>query len=422
MTRRLLAICLIFAAVSVAWMILSGSIFFRTHNNDSNLKQHVQSLWGGAQQQLAPSASYSQPHNALTEAQENGKQIFKTVAAVEARTIPLTGSKIRVDLDLAHRQKGLLWYATYRVKFAGNYQFTNDTNVARDIRVQFPFPDRRAVYDNFVFRVNGKTWQAAPTSADGQVVGVITMAPGETVEIQTAYSSQGLDNWRYGFGQDVAEIKNFQLAMHTNFRDIDYPADGLAPINKQHNGKGWDLLWEYTHMLSGTQIGMVMPQKLQPGPLAGQIAAFAPVSLLFFIVVTWVIAVIRRIDIHPMHYAFIAAAFFSFHLLLAYLADQIPFGAAFAIAALVSVFLVVSYLRLIFGSRFAFAYAGLAQLIYLVLFSLAFLFKGLTGLAITLCAVLTLFVMMQVTARIDWAEVFSRGKQAATNDAQEPQS
>lgn len=152
--------------------------------------------------------------------------------------------------------------------------------------------------------------------------------------------------------------------------------------------------------------------------MAGEIAAFAPVSLLFFIVVTWVIAVIRRIDIHPMHYAFIAAAFFSFHLLLAYLADQIAFGAAFSVAAAASVFLVVSYLRIIFGNRFAFGYAGLAQMVYLVLFSFAFLFKGLTGLAITVCAVLTLFVMMQVTARIDWPEVFGRGKREATGEAQ----
>jgi inner membrane protein involved in colicin E2 resistance len=201
--------------------------------------------------------------------------------------------------------------------------------------------------------------------------------------------------------------------MHTNFRDIDYPANGLAPTTKRQSDHGWDLLWEYNNLVSGTRIGMVMPQRLQPGPLAGEIAAFAPVSLLFFVVVTWVIAVIRRIDIHPMHYAFIAAAFFSFHLLLAYLADQVAFGWAFFIAATASVFLVVSYLRVIFGSRFAFGYAGLAQVVYLVLFSYAFFFKGLTGLTITICAVLTLFVLMQVTARVDWPEVFGRNKRVA---------
>ena len=35
-------------------------------------------------------------------------------------------------------------------------------------------------------------------------------------------------------------------------------------------------------MVSGYEIGMAMPGKLQPGPLAGQISFFAPVSLFFF--------------------------------------------------------------------------------------------------------------------------------------------
>ena len=41
--------------------------------------------------------------------------------------------------------------------------------------------------------------------------------------------------------------------------------------------------------LRSVNIAMVMPQKLQPGPLAGEIAVFAPISLFFFIVVLLVI-------------------------------------------------------------------------------------------------------------------------------------
>jgi inner membrane protein involved in colicin E2 resistance len=119
------------------------------------------------------------------------------------------------------------------------------------------------------------------------------------------------------------------------------------------------------------------------------------------------IGVVRRIDLHPMHFFFIAAAFFSFHLLFAYLADLISIHVAFALAAATSLALTISYLRIVFGARFAFLAAGAAQLVYLVLFSYAFFFKGMTGLAITLGAVATLFVLMQVTGRVNWNEVFS---------------
>ena len=44
---------------------------------------------------------------------------------------------------------------------------------------------------------------------------------------------------------------------------------------------------------------------------------------------------------------------------------------------------------------------------FLVLFSYAFFFEGMTGLAITIGAVLTLFVLMQMTARVSWDDVFA---------------
>ena len=47
---------------------------------------------------------------------------------------------------------------------------------------------------------------------------------------------------------------------------------------------------------------------------------------------------------------------------------------------------------------------AIAQLIYLVLFSFTFFWTGFTGLAITIGAILTLFVMMQLTGRVTWDE------------------
>ena len=61
-------------------------------------------------------------------------------------------------------------------------------------------------------------------------------------------------------------------------------------------------------------------------------------------------------------------------------------------------------LRLVAGLRFAALVAGGAQMVYLVLFSYAFFFKGFTGLTITIGAIVTLFLAMQLTGRIKWSE------------------
>ncbi|MGA2375582.1 MAG: inner membrane CreD family protein, partial [Candidatus Sulfotelmatobacter sp.] len=229
----------------------------------------------------------------------------------------------------------------------------------------------------------------------------------ETASLYVAYRSQGLDSWRYQLGDGIAEARDFVLTMQTNFRDIDFADDTLSPTSKELIPGGWQLTWQYGNLVSGFQIGMTMPQKLQPGPLAGEISYAAPVSLFFFFFLMFIITTLRNIDLHPMNYFFLATAFFAFHLLLAYLVDHISIHAAMILASVVSVALVVSYLRLVVGLRFAALEAGTAQLIYLVLFSYAFFWKGFTGLAITVIAIVTLFVVMQATGRIRWSERFA---------------
>ena len=64
-------------------------------------------------------------------------------------------------------------------------------------------------------------------------------------------------------------------------------------------------------------------------------------------------------------------------------------------------------MRLVVGARFALLETGLSQLIYLVLFSYTFFLEGYTGLAVTIGCIVTLFVAMQFTGRIDWEKQFA---------------
>jgi hypothetical protein len=50
--------------------------------------------------------------------------------------------------------------------------------------------------------------------------------------------------------------------------------------------------------------------------------------------------------------------------------------------------------------------------VYLVGFSYAFFWVGMAGLTITIGAILTLAVLMQVTGRLDWGKVFASHKPA----------
>ncbi len=407
MIKRLFAIGFIFSCVSIAWFILASTTSSRTYSADASLKSRVAQLWGAPQAQMPPTVTASETVLKKVESTEDGKKIVKMVEEKISEKITLDASDVQVNLKLDHRQKGLLWYATYGVDFGATYVITNRAAVARDFEIVLPFPAQRAVFDDLRFELDGTPWIAAPAPGEASITGHAKLGAGEQAIMRVGYRSQGLERWSYKFSNGIAEVRNFRLAMRTNFDAIDFPEDAISPASKERNGEGWLLKWEYRHLVSGVNIAMLMPEKLQPGPLASQISAFAPVSLFFFVVVLLTVGIVRNVEIHPMHFFFLAAAFFAFHLLFAYLADQVAIHAAFIIAAVVSLALTISYLRIVFGTRFAFLAAGTAQLVYLILFSYAFFFKGLTGLAITIGAVATLFVLMQVTARVSWSAVFA---------------
>jgi inner membrane protein involved in colicin E2 resistance len=404
MSRYIRAIMLIFICTTIAWSVLGTTIFSRTYSLDSTLRNQVASIWGAPHVQKPPTAHTIKMVLKKEETKEGDKTVLRTVQHYVTRNLRLEGSQVDVNLDLEHRQKGLLWYSTYKVGFNGVYTFENTTD-EEEVSFTLQFPTAQAIYDDLVFAVDG-----TPIKLENQkssVRGKARIAPRSTATLTVRYRSQGLESWRYHFGDEVSQVKNFRLRMTTNFTDIDFAENTLAASEKKAIKGGWELDWSYKNLLSGYQIGMLLPQKLQPGPLAGQISYFAPISLFFFFFLMFIITTLRNIDLHPMNYFFLACAFFAFHLLLAYLVDHVSIHLAFVICSLTSIGLVISYLRLVVGIRFAAVEAGIAQFVYLVLFSYAFFFKGLTGLAITIGSILTLFVVMQMTGRIRWSEKFA---------------
>jgi hypothetical protein len=404
MVKRIAALVFIYLCTAVAWAFLGSTVEFRTRTQDSKLRGAVGQLWGAAQRQKAPTATYLTERLSRVETVKGAETQTETRTESVSHTVPLDGSEVRVGLQLEPRRKGLLWYATYKVAFEGKYKIVNPTQQFLDIYVNFDFPCKGSVYEDFRFLVGG---QAAPMStSEGGVHCKIPLEPGASETVEVAYRSQGLDEWWYDFGAEVERVKDFSLAMTTDFDTIDFPPNSISPTAKSREGKGWKLGWAYTNLLSGVQIGMAMPRQLNPGPWVSRVTFTAPVSLFLFFFLVFVIQTREAVRIHPMNYFFLAAAFFAFHLLLAYMVDHLTIHLAFAIASAVSIALVVSYMCIVVGARFALLKVGLAQFVYLVLFSYTFFFEEYTGLAVTVLCVLTLFAVMQYTAKLDWEEVF----------------
>jgi hypothetical protein len=414
MGRRIASVVVIYLGLCVAWAVLGTSVAVRTRQTDGRLHGSVAALWGAPQSQASPELTFTWPERVQeverVEGENGVEHVTKEKVVWRSRPVLLDGSDVRVDLGLDQRRKGLLWYATYVVAFRGRYTYVHDEPLAGQLVLTYRFPSTQASYDDFRLAVNGKVDpNAAPVAEErGKVVQQrVDVRPGAAVPFEISYRSRGLDSWRYGFGPDVNSVRNFSLVMTTDFRDVDFPQGTLSPDEVAGEGAGKRLTWRSENLISGFEIGMEMPRRLNPGPLAARVAFFAPVCLGFFFVWIFVITLMRKIELHPMNYLFLGAAFFAFHLLFAYSADHLDVVPAFLVSSAVSMFLVISYLRIVVGPRFAAVEAGLAQLLYLVLFSAAHFFEGFTGLIVTIGGVCTLFALMQLTARVRWSDALS---------------
>jgi hypothetical protein len=409
---RIVGIIFAFFVTSIGWLILGGVTTSRTSGQQGELRGEVADLWGHPQTQAAPGLNFAWvTEREVVKTEKVGgeeKLVRERVAETQQKEMSPASSRLAVDLHLDRRLRGLVWYALYDVAFDGAWTYVHKEQTPGKLTLSFAFPDGQAIYDQFRFAVNGEDFARTLRPTNGAVAMSIDVKPGDTVKLDIGYKSRGMSEWRYTPAAGVANLEDFELKMTTDFADIDFPSATMSPSTKERTGSGWALDWTFRQALTGRSIGMIMPNHIQPGELSAELSFSAPISLFFFFLVIFVLATLRNIDIHPINYLFLGAAFLCFHLLFAYSVDHIPVVHAFVASSVVSLILVVSYLRLVVSARFAFVEAGLAQIVYLIGFSLAHFWDGYTGLTVTVLSILTVFLLMQLTGRIRWSEALAR--------------
>jgi hypothetical protein len=416
---RIAALAVVFGIAAVAWGILGGVMTARTSQQESELVGQVAGLWGQPLDQQAPTLSFQWvvpvevsenvvgPDNRVL-LNPDGTPMMRKKLVNETRTLPktLASTDIDVALGLDQRRKGLMWFSLYDVGFEGAWTYEHEQPEAGTLWLTFAFPVPDGMYDGFHFTVNGEEVADKLVTEGSQMRYPVAVAQGDRVAWSIGYAARGLDRWTYRPTSGASQIADFRLGMTTDFADIDYPPFTISPSSRARTDTGWKLDWEFARLVTGHGMGMAMPTRIQPGPLAAEMAFSAPISLGLFMLWIYVLGLLKGIDIHPVNHLFLAGAFFAFHLLFGYSCDHLPVEWAFALSSAVSVALVVSYLRLVVGAKFASREAGLAQLLYLVGFSLAHFWEGYTGLTVTILGIATLFALMQLTGRIKWSEVF----------------
>ena len=120
---RLIAIGVIFASVSAAWLVLGRTVQTRTHDLDRSLSAEMDNLWG-PKVLVQVARSWAPPARPAAAA--------GPVQGPSAGTITPSVSRVCADIHLDQRYKGLLWYSTFTVKFSAAYTVPPAASTAPD--------------------------------------------------------------------------------------------------------------------------------------------------------------------------------------------------------------------------------------------------------------------------------------------------
>ena len=421
------AVGIIFVGFSIAWMILGTANADRTEGQASRLLKRVQNSYGGPLIITPPRIYYEKTKKRKVEVAG-----LETITAyIERETVDPSASNVAVDLSLERKKVGNLWFPVFLAKYQGHYEYDIEA-IPEDLRVETLFllpglSSSESIFRDIEFKINDTLVEPLSRLVSNSSVEITTAnyVDGKLV-IDFDYETTGTEYMLYLLSNQGASrlrgreekqldnlekerltrLENFSFNLTTDFIKYELPKR-TVPYSALHQRDGRsEFEWRFDKTVTGKNIGLIVPREMIPGDIASRISFFAPISLLFFFVVLTIFGILAKNRLHPMHYAFLAATFLSFHLMFSYSADHISMYLAFVIASLVACLLTFNYVARVKDQKYALIATSL-QLLYLVVFSWSFFYQtdsglGITGLIVTIVSVVTLFALMQLTAKLDW--------------------
>ena len=428
--KKLIAVAVIFLGFSIAWMILGGVNQGRTWDYTQKSLKRLQNAYGGPLKINPPLIYYE-----ITQQKKGQVNGFETVSSyMEKEFIDPSRTNVDIDLKLERKKIGNLWFPVFIAAYQGEYEY-NIESVPEEARSQplFLVPglnSSESIYRSIEMKINDMTVQPLSKLVSNTPIELRSkMDSAGNVKVNYFYETTGIDYILYelagkyeplkktiqqdnnsrAYRERLTRLDNFNVKLTADFRIYDFPGQTIPPTKRKQFGQKNEFIWQFDKTVTGKNIGLIVPKEINPGEIAARISFFAPVSLLFFFVVMMIFGILVKRKLHPMHYFFLAATFLSFHLMFSYSADHISMYSAFGIASIVSCLLTFSYLIRFNEWKYATISMSL-QLLYLIVFSSSFFYKsttglGITGLIVTIVSVITLFVLMQLTAKLDWKSV-----------------
>jgi len=401
---------LVFIMVLPIWFILGGVNEDRSRAASNTLSDEVSNLFGSEVVFEPPSFNVEGERTEMQRVKEEDEWMDKEVTIPYDYWLGLKSTRFHADVEEQHRSKGLVSFRLFTVVAEGAWTAEVRGVEGETLTIRWRPPAVSQLEDLMVV-VDGAAVDT--TISAGQIEVQLDAATPRVVLFEVAMKTRGRGAVGYrGTKDQLTTLSDLDVGIDIDNVEYDFPSWSASPTTNEVAGDQREIRWQSSAMVTDRQFVVSFEDPVQPGQLATRLAFSAPWSLFLFVSFIGALSVVKEINFHPMHLVLTSMGFFSFNLLFSYMADVLGVWPSFALSAIVSVGLVTTYLSKAVSPVFGYRAAGLAQLVFLIGFAFANMWEGLTGLSITITGTVTLAAIMQLTARVDWSEVFSNSKKA----------
>ena len=364
-----------------------------------NAYVQFQNSWGGEIGIIPPLFTLRRSY---TESAFN-KDAKQYEEVVRTATYPLVPKSIDIDssVEYGEQELDLLVFNAFETHNTETYLIVNKTQYTGDLLIKVSKPENANLMYDYTIRIPSQGNLILQPSMDAPQALIPGFAPGSEVEVIVTYATKGMDVFKY----NLSAYQNNVIERITAKVVINVDEFGIYRFGLPHNTEltkdGATVEFDVENFSTTQDLGITFLAKQRYLDSIQNLIGYSPMSLAFFLIVTFIFSQIFAVKFNAFHYLFVGMIDLFYFLFVAYLIRFFGVFPTFTISIVLTAAMFLLYAPNVFGRWFAFRIVGVFLFLLTVVFSLIFLMPIFRGLLFVVLVFLIFMSIMVFVSRSD---------------------
>jgi inner membrane protein involved in colicin E2 resistance len=351
-----------------------------------NVYKKFISSWGGEISIIPSDFYFEEPY---TEKENN-------IEIIKLRKHYLLPDSIMVNatVDLDKKREGLIVFNSFISDIDNEYILTNNTSFRDNFFVKFKRPENASILYDYLVIIDNKALNAE-IKIDEPFILLPEFIQNQKVKINVLFKTKGINVLKYKlavYGKFI--IQSFKAVYNINTSEYNLLQSGL-PHEITKNGTGEQLAIEMNNFNTNQDVGITFVSIINDLDQIEKLIRFSPVSLCFFMILTFILSQMNTVKFHPVHYLFIAIINILYFLFISYIIRFINIFFALTLSFLLTSAMYALYIPNITNKKFAYGILAPYHFALTTILSVIFLLPMYRGISLIIY-LFTIFLSIMI--------------------------